>query len=108
MRRDPIVGLTALVVAVLSAVYVLPVLTVEQRGTFGDYYALLPLEILAIAACRLAHVRSRHLEARRFWAFMTAGFGCWLAADLLYAVVPAAETSPSPSSSIPRPERPSN
>ncbi len=88
LPRDPVIRLTLGVWAILTLLYVVPVLPPSWLATYSQAYLDLPLVPLVIAACWVGLGAIEDEHERRFWQWWGASFVTWLAISLPFAVIP--------------------
>ena len=83
LTRDPIsvVGLIAL--ALITSLYLLPVVSPQRLATWSEGPIFLPLMAWVVLATLVRSRRSRSEPERQFWRIIGIGSVCWFAATLL-------------------------
>jgi diguanylate cyclase (GGDEF)-like protein len=86
LRRDPVIRLSALVLAGLTPPFLLPGLGPTERAFASVFLLNVPPLLLTILATAFGRGRLTEPVERRFWALWTAGFSLYLAQEVLACV----------------------
>jgi PAS domain S-box-containing protein len=86
LKADPLLKGAAVVFALVILPYFLPILNTEQMVLYGDRYADLPLMVMAAVLGLVGAGRAPHPMERRFWVLVSAAFGAWAIARLIFLV----------------------
>jgi len=91
LRRQVIVILALVWLAVLLIVYFSPLCTEGQRAVFAEFYADQPLRLLLLLALILGLRQITNQNERRFWQYLTVAFVLWFIGDIAFQPPPGAE-----------------
>ncbi|HXV65129.1 MAG TPA: EAL domain-containing protein [Vicinamibacteria bacterium] len=88
LKEDRFLRWGALIAALLTVPYWVPLFSADRQYRYGDLYLEIPLIVLTLAAVGTTVRRSGSVEGH-FWKLWTVVLGLWLTAKLLNLLPPA-------------------